>query len=96
MKEINKAYETLGNSEKRQNYDNFGTAEGFAQGSPGEGFGQEGSFFENIFKDFFGKEFDYESQKGYQGSRNRPQPGSDILINLVVTFKESVFGGEKK
>ena len=53
MKEINEAYEVLSNSEKRQNYDRYGSAEGFAQGSPESGFGRGEGFFKDIFETFF-------------------------------------------
>src|SRR4051794_9942732 len=95
MKEINKAYEVLSNPKERQNYDRYGTAENFSRGSPGEGFGQEGEFFKDIFKTFFGEEVEF-GQKGYYGDKSRSQVGSDILINIVVTFKESILGGEKR
>src|SRR6185503_9405385 len=96
MKEINEAYGVLSNSEKRQNYDRYGSAEGFAQGSPESGFGQEESIFKDIFETFFGGRTDYSRQGAYAGDRTQPQAGNDVLVNVVLNFKESVLGIKKK
>ncbi|MBQ3571302.1 MAG: J domain-containing protein, partial [Clostridia bacterium] len=59
FKEINEAYEVLGDANKRSNYDQFGSADGqsFFGGGAGSGFGNHfgsGSFsgFEDIFDIF--------------------------------------------
>src|SRR5947208_1307781 len=59
MKEINEAYGVLNNPEKRQNYDRYGSAEGFAQGPPESEFGRGEGFFKDIFETFFGGGGDY-------------------------------------
>jgi len=96
MKEINEAYEVLGNLEKRQNYDRYGSAEGFAQSPPESDFGRGEGFFKDIFESFFGGGNDYSSRGARAGDRTRPQTGSDILINITLNFKESVLGVKKK
>ncbi|CAG8625993.1 15811_t:CDS:2 [Cetraspora pellucida] len=93
MQEINEAYGVLSNPEKRQNYDRYGSAEGF-QGPPEGGFDRSGDFFKDIFNTFFG-EADYSHSRTY-ADRTRPQAGSDILISITLTFKESVLGVKKK
>ncbi|WNE40558.1 MAG: Chaperone protein DnaJ [Mycoplasmataceae bacterium] len=95
MKEVNQAYETLSDSTKRQNYDRYGSAEGFAQGA--NGFGRGESVFEDIFSTFFGgAESDYFNRGTRSREKNHPQTGTDILINVSLTFKESILGVKKK
>ncbi len=105
FKEINAAYEVLGDGKKRQQYDAFGSA-GFQNGPGGAGgfggtgfnsqdfashYGGAGVEFDlgDIFNSFFGG-----GQRGAQGSRARR--GSDLEVRLDVDFPEAVFGVEKE
>ncbi len=86
FKEANEAYSCLIDSEKRANYDRFGTAEGLGAGySPfGAGFGD---IFEDVFGDFFGT---------FTGRRKpRPTKGQDLRYDLDITLMEAAFGIEK-
>ncbi len=90
FKEINEAYETLSDQDKRRRYDMFGHA-GAQQGPGGfEGFdfggGGFGDVFNDIFEDFFG---------GGRG-QTRAERGRDLQYNLEITFEEAVFGKEAK
>lgn len=107
FKEINAAYAVLGDSEKRENYDRFGSADG-PHGNPfgGGGFdpfeffrqmhgGNAGSGgFSSMFSDFgFGQRNSYgNSAPDPLG----PEDGEDIQISIPLTFKESVFGTTKE
>lgn len=103
FKEINEAYQVLGNAEKRKQYDRFGTTfdnagAGFGGFNGGQnpfggfgGFGQGGINMEDlgdIFGDFFGG--------GRRSGRTRASAkGADIEMNLGLSFKESILGAEK-
>ena len=86
FKEINEAYSVLSDSQKRANYDQFGSAEGnpFA-GAGGGGFGGFGGF-EDIFGNIF---------SGFGRQRQEVYVGEDIETSVRLTFKEAAFGVEK-
>lgn len=97
FKEINEAYQVLGNPQKRQQYDQFGST--FNQGGPG-GFGgfQNNGFNINmddlgdIFSNFgMGDIFGF-GRKSSTGSSNR---GRDLEMVLTLDFSEAVFGADK-
>src|SRR6185369_13687491 len=62
-----------------------------------EGFRSSADFFQDILESFgFGRRSESSRQKKYTPSEFTPQAGADILVNLVLTFKESVLGAKKK
>lgn len=91
LKEINTAYEVLGNEERRAQYDRYGDAM-FQNGGmgAGAGFGDMGDIFSDLFSDLFG------GGAGARARRNGPMVGSDIRVDLRVPFMEAVFGAEKE
>lgn len=96
FKEINEAYEVLGDDKKRANYDQYGSADGPQFGGQGAGgfgdfFGGGQGFgggFSDIFSDIF-------SAFGGGGERSSQARGSDINVSMKLSFDEAVFGVEK-
>lgn len=105
FKEINEAYQVLNNSEKRRQYDQFGTTFDQAQaggGGPfGGGFGG-GGFQGNINVDDLGDIFSGLGDifgGGFGGTRTktgRRVRGHDIEVDMEISFKEAAFGAEKE
>ena len=96
FKEVQEAYEVLGDENKRKQYDQFGHAafDG-AQGFGGTGgFGGFGGFDEF---DASGFGFDDIADMFFGGRRsaNRAQQGADRLMRIRLSFEEAVFGCEK-
>lgn len=104
FKEASEAYSVLSDDNKRAQYDRFGSAgpagggfnpnaggfggfdfSGFQQGGNGFHFNQGGMEFDlgDIFGEFFG------------GGR-RPRKGSNITVDVELSFKDSIFGIEKE
>ncbi|XP_021737105.1 chaperone protein dnaJ A7A, chloroplastic-like isoform X1 [Chenopodium quinoa] len=91
FKDISNAYEVLSDDEKRSIYDRYGEAglKGAASG-PGD-FSNPFDLFESIF-DLGGMGM---GGMGGRGARNRATEGEDQVYNLVLKFKEAIFGIEK-
>lgn len=98
FKEINEAYQILSDSQKRQQYDQFGHA-AFEQGTGGfgGGFNAGGFDFGDIFGEMFGSSFGGGFGGGFGGSSRRSyvEAGDDLRYNLEVTLEEAAEGVEK-
>lgn len=98
FKEITEAYEVLSNPSKRATYDRVGQS-GFGQGSSGAGFSDFGGFgsFSDVFETFFGGGFGASPFRTQTRTRPAgPQRGSDVAIDVEVSFEGSIFGTEVK
>jgi molecular chaperone DnaJ len=88
FKEINEAYEVLGNSKKRAEYDQFGTVPPF-EGTGFEGFRPFDFGFggaEDIFSDLF---------RGFRYEEEIPLKGVDLETGLEITLEEAYRGVTK-
>lgn len=105
FKDLNEAYQVLGDAKKRATYDQFGSAafENGGMGGPGGGFGGFGGFgqgqggFEvnmNDFGDFgdiLGGMFGFGG-----GRRQRETRGQDIQVDATLNFLDMITGATKK
>ena len=92
FKEASEAYHILSNTERKQNYDNFGHA-AFENGGGGKGGFSNFDFssnFSDIFEDFFGEGFG-----GGRRSRKSNNRGSDLRYDLSISLNEA-FSGKKQ
>ena len=108
FKEVNEAYETLSNPQKRQMYDQFGTADPNGFGSAGGPFGGQNGYYSysssgfdgfsdfgdlgDIFSSFFGGGF---SAKGSSRANQGPKKGADLRYDLEISFEEAFLGTER-
>ena len=86
FKEASEAYNILKDAEKRQVYDQYGH-----DGLKGRGYGGFSGFddifsqFGDVFGDFFGG-----------GGGGRQRTGSDLRLDISISFQEAAFGTEKE
>lgn len=94
LKEATRAYEVLGDAEKRAMYDRM-CHSAFEQTGGGGAGGFGGFNAEDIFSQFgdiFGGAFG-----GFGGGRSsRPSKGADLLYTVSLTLEEAVFGVKKE
>ncbi len=100
--EVQEAYDTLSDEQKKMQYDQFGHAgeqAGFGAGAGGfsgtGGFTGAGGFsgqdfgdFGDIFNMFFG------GGRGRSSDPNAPRQGADLQYNMTIEFTDAVFGKE--
>ena len=101
FKEINEAYQVLGDQTKRQQYDQYGQTFDQARrqgGSPGGFGGFDPSGFSNVNVDFgdLGDIFGDMVGFGQRSGRQARQGGRDIQTVLEIDFRTAAFGGEQK
>ena len=110
FKEINEAYTTLSDDQKRQQYDTFGSAGpgGFGGGqggfngfNGGQGFGgfDFSGFARQQAQGGNGQSFEFDLGDlfgDFFGGGRRPRRGANITVDVQLSFKESVFGLEKE
>lgn len=97
FKEVNEAAAVLGDDQKRQQYDQFGTtADKFSGGFQGFDFsdfmsdiGGGGFDFDNIFESFFGAPF------GGRRERRGHQRGADLRYDMEISLEDAATGTSK-
>jgi len=88
FKEINEAAAVLGDDKKKQQYDQFGTADFNSQGfnySQFRGFEDFGDIFDMFFSGFTGS-----------SRNNRSRKGHDLRYDLTIDFEEAAKGSERE
>ncbi len=111
FKEVNEAYSVLSDDSKKAQYDQFGSEgpSGFGGGGFGGGQGFGGFDFSGFsggfgggdgvefdLGDIFGSVFGGGGRGGSRSGRAKTPKGSDISVDIEISFKDSIFGAEKE
>lgn len=105
FKEVNEAYETLSNPQKRQMYDQFGTADPQGFGGGSGPFGGQGGYysystsgfdgFSDIFGDL-GDLFGFGTSRSSSRAQNGPTKGANLKYDVSLTYEEAYAGTNKQ
>ncbi|MBA3678919.1 DnaJ domain-containing protein [Candidatus Saccharibacteria bacterium] len=103
FKELGEAYEVLGNTEKRQAYDQFGHAAGADQAGGGNPYGAGSNPFGQGSPFGDGSQYDFSGFGGggindifdmfFRGAQNQAR---DVEVSLTIEFMEAVKGTTKE
>ncbi|MBU3668546.1 MAG: molecular chaperone DnaJ [Candidatus Taylorbacteria bacterium] len=102
FKEVNEAYTVLSDDQKRAQYDQFGSAGPSTGFNGGGGFG--GFDFSGFSQGFNGADMEFDLGDifggifggGRKSSRSKEKRGSDIQVDIEISFEDSIFGTEKE
>ena len=98
FKEVSEAYSILSDDKKRAEYDSYGRVFSDAAGGPGGGSANfDFSQFQDAFQNGFGFDFGDVFNDFFAGQGGgRAKRGRDVSIDLELSFKESIFGVQRK
>jgi len=94
LKEVQHAYDVLGDDEKRKQYDRFGAQNGRAGAGPGPqnvNFDFDMSDLGDLFGGLFGG-----GRAQQRAQRRQPERGADVEAQVRLSFEDSLHGSEVK
>jgi molecular chaperone DnaJ len=96
FKEVQHAYDVLGDEQKRKEYDRFGSQNGRAGAGPQNVNVDFGDFNVGDLGDLFGGLFGGGGGRAQQRTRRQPVRGADVEAQVRLSFEDSLEGAEAK
>ena len=96
FKEVQHAYDVLGDDEKRKQYDRFGSQNGRPGAGPGGPQNVNFDFDIGDLGDLFGGLFGGRQQQQRAQQRRQPVRGADVEAQVRLSFEDSLRGSEVK